>query len=870
MANRLRRNGVTLLWLGALLLSVVALAGDLDQEVNLNLPAESLSAALRSLAKQADLQISFLPQDVEGVRTESVVGNYSARNALTMLLKGENLIVVEQAKDSVVVRRDASGQKSPGTITRGTTGTASPAGQQDSQPTLEDIVVTARKQSESLVDVPESITTFSQASIERLNLRSFADYATKAPNLSFSYGTNDVGYGDSRSVAIRGISGANTVGIYLDDTPLPDSIDPRVIDIDRIEVLKGPQGTLYGSGSMGGNLRMISVQPVEGDHNGRFSARLGHTSGAPDVNYSFEVADSQNLIPDHLTARLVGFVDHSAGYLTRTYPGASGSLAYVDDQGAVQNYGGSLALLWRVSDLLRVTTRILYQHTEDSGWAAPYAPLPAFRVTSLTLNRTRDVAEGTVDYWYLPTVQINYDGSLFHLASSTSYFDREVDDIEDGTEGTGWALSNFFGFPVSPTQPIAWNNTAIQRRTTHETRISFDKRGGFSGVVGIYLSDQHQASIADGHDLPGIAAFGLTNFPGYCSGATPCPSYNTDLIWYSNYPIDRHDRALFGELYYDWGAFEGTLGARAYQQRQHFQPLSMGALNGSFSFSDLPESQQNGVTPKLALSYKFSADKMVYASASKGYRGGGENQPVPGFCGLLQDLGITAGVPSKYDSDSVWNYEFGSKLELAEKRLLVTGALFQMNWNHIQQSVSLPTCFLYVIANEGAARARGAELEITAKLGANFDLHLATGYDDAKITEQGTPGLPAVGARVAQVPRVTSTVSGTYSHPIADTWSGFISVDYTYIGDSISNTSSLGYPLIRPSYELLNASIGINHASTEVSLYGANLTNERPNLGDINPISYVRHDGAGPDAPVIPRVGTLPPLTFGIQFRQRF
>ncbi|MBV9913020.1 MAG: TonB-dependent receptor plug domain-containing protein, partial [Sinobacteraceae bacterium] len=163
---------------------------------------------------------------------------------------------------------------------------------------LEQIVVTARKRVEAPIDVPISITAFSEETLSELNIRSFDDYATKTPNLSFSYGTAELGFGATRSVAIRGIAGENTVGVYIDDTPVPDSIDPRVVDIERIEVLKGPQGTLFGQGSLGGNLRIITVQPTPHETNGHFEARAGHTSGAGDVDYGVSFAGGHDLIAD--------------------------------------------------------------------------------------------------------------------------------------------------------------------------------------------------------------------------------------------------------------------------------------------------------------------------------------------------------------------------------------------------------------------------------------------------------------------------------------------------------------------------------------------------------------------------------------------
>jgi iron complex outermembrane recepter protein len=734
---------------------------------------------------------------------------------------------------------------------------------------LQEIIVSARKRTETQIDVPISITAFSAESLERLNVRSFDDYATKTPNLSFSYGTAELGYGATRSVAIRGISGEGTVGVYIDDTPVPDSIDPRVVDIERIEVLKGPQGTLFGQGSLGGNLRIITTQPAASNANAYFQSRVGGTSGGTGPDFGLSFAASQNLIGDLLTARLVGFVDHTAGFLTRAYPGPNGTMVSVPNQGADHTYGGSAALLWKAAEPLSVTLRIMFQQTEDYGWAAPYAPLPGFDVTSLTLNRAVNIQEGTGDHWYLPSVTLNYRGNGFTITSSTSYFDRDVLDTEDATEGTDWYFANIYGLAFPATLPIPWDESIPQRRTTNETRVTFEPVHGLSGIFGIYVSRQYSNENDNGHYLPGIAASGLTSFPGYCPGTPPCPTYGSDLNWYSTYPLHRQDDAVFGELYYDWRRMQLTLGLRGYRDTQSFTSLAEGAGQG-YVVHDNGSATQSGATPKAAVSYKFDALSMLYASAAKGFREGGVSQPPIAQCGLLADLGLTPGIPAKYRSDTVWNYEVGAKSAIADGRMIVTGALFQMNWNDIQQAITLPVCFLGITVNEGAARARGGEVELSGKATPSLELRAGLGYDDAKITGQGLPGLPPAGSRVAQIPRLTANVSGTFTHPLTDRLQGFFTADFSYVGDSTSNTAALGYPLTRGSYTLLNGSFGIQWGKSELSVYAANITNQHPNLGDLNPAGYVRHESLAADAPIVPRVATLQPFNAGLQYRQRF
>lgn len=735
---------------------------------------------------------------------------------------------------------------------------------------LEQVVVTARKRVEAPIDVPISITAFSAETLSELNIRSFDDYATKTPNLSFSYGTAELGFGATRSVAIRGIAGEDTVGVYIDDTPVPDSIDPRVVDIERIEVLKGPQGTLFGQGSLGGNIRIITVQPSPHDTNGYFEVRGGKTSDAEDMDYGVSFAGSHNLVGDAVTARVVAFVDNTAGFLRRAYPNPDGTTGESPNQGADFTYGGSVSVLWQASENFKVTLRTMVQRTDIHGWPAPYAPLPGFAITSLTLNREANVQERTSDTWYLPSLNLSYRGSHFAITSSTSYFDRTVLDTEDASEGTNWYFTNFYGLTFPTNLPIPWDESVPQRRTTNETRISFDPSHGVSGVLGIYYSRQYSNEDDNGHYLPGIAASGLTSFPGYCPGnTTTCPSYGTDLNWYSTYPLHRIDRALFGELYLDWHQWELTLGLRGYRDSQTLNSLSEGAGNGYIVHDD-GATTQSGVTPKAALSFKFDGHHLAYASVSKGFREGGVSQPPIAQCGLLEQLGLTPGVPAKYGSDTVWNYEIGGKAESDDGRMILTGAAFQMNWNNIQQAFTLPLCFLGITVNEGAARARGGELEFTGKPLPQLELRAGLGVDDAKITSQSVPGLPAVGSRVVQIPKVTATASGTITQPLGSNHTGFLTADVSYVGDSTTNTGALGYPLTRASYTLVNASIGVRWNRSELSLYAANLTNEHPNLGDLNPAGYVRHESLAADAPTLPRVATLQPFNIGLQYRMQF
>ena len=233
--------------------------------------------------------------------------------------------------------------------------------------TLDTVVVTARKRDESLAKVPEAITVFTAQTLEAYNIQSFDDYATKTPNISFAYGGGPTGIADARTVAIRGITGQNlfgtagATGFYIDDTPVPGSIDPRVLDIDNIEVLKGPQGTLFGESSLGGNVRLITKRPDLSANDIGYMVEAGATSGGGSPDGGAGLIGNLVLIPEVLATRVVMFGNHDAGYLTRTFPTDPASpgtgdpfltvpRTSVGNQGAQTTFGGSISTLWKIAD----------------------------------------------------------------------------------------------------------------------------------------------------------------------------------------------------------------------------------------------------------------------------------------------------------------------------------------------------------------------------------------------------------------------------------------------------------------------------------------------------------------------------------------
>jgi len=718
----------------------------------------------------------------------------------------------------------------------------------------EEITVTTRKRTEKLLKVPASITALSKADLSRYNIQKFNDYASQVPSLSFITGGGSAyGLASSRAIAIRGVVGNNTTGFYIDDTPVPATIDPRVVDLQRIEVLKGPQGTLYGSESEGGNIRLISNPPAYDKSTYDLTANAGATSHGGSPDYGDSIIANLVLVPDQTALRLVQYDNHEAGFLNRTYPNPADPATRIDvgNQGQITTTGYSAALSDRVTEDLTATLRMLFQNSYDYGWPTAYAPADDFTVHSYTLDRDHNNQEKSKDIWYLPSFVLNYTGAGYTITSSTSYFDRSTHDVEDGTEPVTEQLQGTFGYS-GPEQNSLWDLNETDNIFTQETRIAFDPIYHVSGVAGLYFSSER---------------FVLLQPPSIYDGITSL--YGDDNIYGGRSSLYTRNAAAFGELYiHILPSLTLTLGAREYLLHQEGDAYS----NGIFG-SPAPghtDTYSDGLLPKFAISYQVTPDDLIYASSSKGFRPGGGGTPVPSTCDAdLYKLGLNTSSPLSFQADSDWNYETGFKSSLLDHRLSVTGAAFQIDWKNIQQTINLADCGATFEGNAGAARIRGGELEVRSDpfLGVHFRAGLS--YNDAHITSQGA-GVQAVGQRINGVPTWEASAGAEYDHAITPKVEGFISGDFSFTGDSTSADNSAGNPLIRKAYEVGNARAGVRFGSTELAFYINNFTNTKANLGDLQAISIVRIiTNAGGTTNDL-RVTLLNPLEAGIQLKQSF
>jgi outer membrane receptor protein involved in Fe transport len=721
---------------------------------------------------------------------------------------------------------------------------------------LSEVVVTATRRSESLQSVPMSITAVTTTALEDSAATTFFDYGSAIPNLSFGYsGTgSNAGFANSRQIAIRGIAGAGTTGFYIDDTPVPSSVDPKVVDVSRIEVLRGPQGTLYGALSMGGTVRMLTEQPDVQNMSIRAHGSLSDTHYTDQPNYQTDASLNVPLGAGKLALRISGVHEELGGYFKR-YAQENGDT--VDNIGQSGTDGAQVALLWQPLEDLSITPRVLYQRTRLNGLpfatvnynAASLTPI-VIRPTSFVQTESFDIPESASDEWTLSSLDLKYHQPFGTFILSSSYFKRRTSDVEDETT----AIAQLFH--IAPL-PASIGDESHPRYQTEELRFASTFSGPFQVVAGLY----YQHSNSSGVVFP----------PNYIPGlnAAVGGAFGTDLLFSQSGREVQIERAPYTEATYDVTShIRAIAGIRATQ----IQTLSGPTLTaGIFQAPLLPATSvtQTIVTPKYSLQYRFSPEDQVYATVAKGFRPGSEEfLTVPSPCAAeLAALGATPGNIS-VAPDTVWSYEVGAKTGWLDQRLTADVAAFRIDWSKIQQNVALP-CGLAFLANAGAARSQGGELDINARLTDGLSLQLSGGLDDAKFTQTVKGVLFQSGDRIPQVPRATFQVGLNYTHSLPNRAVAFGHLDYKSVGDSWSTNNALTnpdtgrvVPLIRPSYRIADARAGVRFGPAEYALFVKNLTNTIANLSDTTAVSL--------QAEGISRVAVSAPRTVGVEVRYRY
>jgi outer membrane receptor protein involved in Fe transport len=726
-------------------------------------------------------------------------------------------------------------------VTGGTSNGTSADNSGDGQ--IADIVVTARKTTERLQDTPMSIAVITADAIQRTGATTLEDLGRETPGLtivSAAPGQN--------AITLRGLSGNNTVGFYLDDTPLSIGIgnavqptnfdmDPALFDLDRVEVLRGPQGSLYGASSFGGTVRYITNQPNLTEEHVTAKVTASDTDGGG-PNEEVDALINQPLIPGVVAVRAMAFDRNYSGYIDRYPTDPNNYLAVLPgpvdkDINTEQTFGGRIALEAKPTDEFSATLAAYYQHM-DLG--APFtfdAPPGSFSDPI----QSRLVSEPSTDQVSLYTLTLQEDVHPVHVTSSTSYMDRYVFNAEDDSKD----LSYFF--PQGAVYPSTMYAEAGNHDFVEELRASGDE-GPVHGVVGLFYA--HAVS------------YGTLNWP------TP-PQYEaafgTEPVYYNWNDFLDVQKAAFGELNIDLApGLQATIGDRLYRQSQRYGVYINGIFNGGVvTPASSHTSDASGTTPKYGLSYHISPDVLTYATVSKGYREGGPLFPFPSICaGDLAALGLTS-PPTAYKPDTIWNYELGTKTEWLDHRLVLNGDVYYIDWTNIQQNITLPTCGENFVGNFGTAASKGTEFEMNYDPIRALKLTLSFSYNEAKLTSTIPGAAGQAGETLEYAPRWMGATSAQYTHELTADTSAYLRGDFntTSRENTSYNPQSIYYNIA--GYSLLNLRLGVKHAAWTGGLFVSNALDRHAETE--LPLSN------GVDLPTQRRIALNRPRTIGLDIR---
>ena len=744
---------------------------------------------------------------------------------------------------------------------------------------IEEVVVTSERREEALSKVPQSVSAFTSERMDQLDIKNFSDLVKYTPGVTFDEASNNI--------SIRGVNssaGDATTGIYIDDTPIQirtlgfgsDNALPAVFDLQRVEVLRGPQGTLFGAGSEGGTVRYITPQPSLTDYSTYAKAELSTTKdGAP--SYEAGVAFGGPLIDNVLGFRVSAWYRRDGGYIDR--------INYLtgDTIDKNSNHGGTFsaraALTWQVDPTLLITPSVFYEqkniHNNDQYWVGLSNPGKGRYVTA-----TPELM-GDKDRFTLPALKIDWTPGDVEIISNTSYFDRHQT-VQDYS-GTLYNLSYFqsalaggtlpdyatdctgnagslcatpgSGYPLLGADSInlpgfghySSRNYIIntQRNFTQEARIqSADPDARLTWVAGIFYSRQSQLSVERIND-PQLPA--LTQ---YLWGQSMMDVWGEDLLPNGDDYINHtngHERqeAIFANVTYaitDSVKIQG--GARYAKTHFDFSNFSDGAQNFGPLTGNTGKENEKPFTPMGGVTWQVNDDDMVYFSAAKGYRIGGANPPVPfTACGPdLTALGITS-LPADYGSDTVMSYEAGSKDKFFGGRLLASGSVYYLKWKNIQQDNYLPGCGFKYTSNLGDAESKGFDLQGEWLVTDALDLDFSLGYTDAHFTTNAAtgpaPGAPTLAVKGDRLPGSpwTFSVGAQYN---ANVWDhdSFLRLDYEFASREIGMTpardpaNSLydGGLVGEPETNVVTLRAGTTLGDFNVSIFADNLLNAHPRL----------------------------------------
>lgn len=765
----------------------------------------------------------------------------------------------------------------------------------------DEITVTARKREETLQDVPFSVVAPTE---EVLRSRGVDNIEEISANIA-GFSVQNLGPGQSQ-VAMRGVSAGQIVrdqpgvkeqvGVYLDESVISLSLftpDIDLFDMSRVEVLRGPQGTLFGSGSLSGTVRYITNPPQIGvsDSFGEFSLNLiddGEIGGNAKVAVNAPVGDNAAF-------RVTAYYTALGGFMDAVQP----DLSVSEDVNSGDRTGVRLALRTEPSDRVRITPRVIYQEVEMDGWnriddynilANPFTTTrPAVDLGERQLFTQFD--EPFTDEFLLADLSIEIFFDNVALTSITSYTDRDVLVVRDATALTASITGGTIGLPEEVfTLDGPLDDATTATVLTQELRLS-GATDNLNWVAGLFYStierDYGQSLLVSGfEDLSGIPTQGLRA--------------GRDILFFSDLDYDFDQIAAFGELSYAFAnGFEVTAGVRAYDfeedRTQIFDGIFGNDDNGTLLVETSGSTTADGFAPRLMLSYAASDNTTLNAQVSKGFRLGGINDPLNVPLCTPEDLATFSGRET-WEDEELWNYEVGAKSSVMGGRGIFNIAAFSMDISDLQATVTAGSCSSRVVFNVPDARSNGIELEFSAQPNSNFDFAISASYTDSELqstlTSTDAEGNVSIvsgiedGNRLPTVPELQIAAAATYQWQVRNDWLAYLTGTYQHVGERFTQIgdqaagfgtvdllafepNTIGGPLTQdtftfnpelPSYDLVNLRLGFANEKWDCALFVNNVTDERAFLA------------LDQERGTLARVGYLTntPRSFGISTRVNF
>lgn len=755
------------------------------------------------------------------------------------------------------------------------------------------IIVTATKRDANLQDIPFSINAQTAADIQRSGAVTLEDLSRNVAGLA----VQNLGPGQSQ-VAIRGVSAGQIVrdqpgvkeqvGVYLDESVISLSLftpDLDLFDLNRVETLRGPQGTLFGSGSIGGTIRYITNQPKIGLTEGLVEGNVNLVDGD---DFGGHLKGAINLpLGDSLAVRAVGYYTRYGGFIDALREGGS----VTEDVNSGERYGGRIALTFAPSDDLSITPRVVYQRVNTDGfnrqevynlYANPFTTTrPA--VTFDEREQFLLLREGFSDETFLAdaTIKIGFGG--VDLTSVTSYINRDILVSRDASALTG-SVSVDLGYPAAGVLlPSNLRDSTDLKTFTQELRLSSASEGPFQWVVGGFYTNidrfYRQRLPTPGYQAVTDATLGAGTSAAVANGFPDLNSpYNADL------PYDIEQFAAFAEGSYDLTErLTVTAGGRYYDFKEERDFISGGLFANGDNNTDRTSS--SGVTPRLLVSYDVSDAVTINAQAAKGFRLGGVNDPLNLPLCSPGDAAIFGGFQD-YGDESLWNYELGFKGQSGG--ITLNAGAFYTDIKNLQVTLDAGTCSSRIVFNVPKAHSAGLELEFSARPDDHWEFGISGSLLDSKFDSTVTTAAGAViggireGNRLPSVPKFQISGNLAYNFEIGG-GTGYVAGSVQHVSSRFTQPSDQDNPnrafvhglpfggapgsasttvnLILPTYNLVNLSAGVEFDA------GLSLVAYVNNVFDENVLTSFDRERGG-RARLGYNVGQ--PRTFGITARQKF